>query len=65
MEKDKFIETIQSFSVGNLKEKIADGFDNPAEVKTDYDDSKWNTAFADARDEAFAKRVKWLFIGAT
>ena len=57
MEKDQFIETIQTLPIGNLKEKITDGFENPDETRADYDDSKWSNAFVDKRDEAFAKKA--------
>jgi beta-galactosidase len=46
--------------IQDLKEKIVNTVDNPAEVAADYDDSKWQRAFKDARNDQFAKDVKYV-----
>lgn len=58
LESDKFIETVQAAPIEHLKEKFTDRFDNPSEIAVNYDDSKWNNAFKDVRDEQFAKLSK-------
>lgn len=46
LEKDKFIEDVQSVYVENLKEKPVDGIENRTEVTADYNDANWRRAFA-------------------
>jgi beta-galactosidase len=57
-EPDKYIETIQTTSIENLKEKIVGNFNNPAETAPDYDDGTWNRAFKDERTQAFGRSPK-------
>ncbi|MEP6928001.1 MAG: beta-galactosidase GalA [Ginsengibacter sp.] len=58
LEADKYLETIQSIPIENMKEKIVSTFDNPAEISFDYDDSKWNNAFKDDRTQEFGELAK-------
>ncbi len=58
IEPDKYIETIQTASIDNMKEKIVSRYDNPNEVEENYNDSGWNKAFIDDRTEAFGKLAK-------
>lgn len=47
LEKDKFIESIQTVNIEGLKEKAVASMDSIAETGTDVDDSKWKKAFSD------------------
>lgn len=58
LEPDKYIETINTISIQNLKEKIVPNVDDPSVLKADYDDSKWNTAFTDVRSQKFGETAK-------
>ncbi len=58
LEPDKFIDTIQTASIENLKEKIVNSFDNTAEIAQDYNDANWNNAFKDERTGAFGISAK-------
>ena len=58
LEPDKFLEKIGTASISRLKEKIVSGFNNTAEVASDYNDTTWQRAFTDKRDSAFGKTVK-------
>jgi len=58
LEADRYFEKIGVLSVANLKEKIVDDFSNDAAIAPGYDDTQWQTAFKDERDEAFGKKVK-------
>lgn len=58
LEADKYLETIETVAVENLKEKIVNGFEHPAEIVQDYDDSKWDNAFKDDRTELFGQTAK-------
>ena len=60
LEPDKYIETIQTAAIENMKEKIVDSFDNPAEISPDYNDAEWHKAFMDDRTEAFGKSAKFI-----
>ncbi len=53
LEPDKFIETIQTAAIENLKEKIESNFNNTNEVMPEYNDENWNNAFTDERTQAF------------
>jgi len=46
--------------IQELKERIVNTVDNPAEVVADYDDSKWQRAFKDDRNDLFGKDVKYV-----
>jgi beta-galactosidase len=58
LEADKYIETIQTITIENLKEKAVTGFDHPEEVALSYDDSGWDNAFKEERNEKFGESVK-------
>ncbi len=58
LEPDKYIDTIQTVSIENLKEKIVNSFDNPAEIKPDYNDANWDNAFKNERTQAFGTSAK-------
>ncbi|MEO8416427.1 MAG: beta-galactosidase GalA [Ginsengibacter sp.] len=58
LEPDKYIDTIQTVAIENLKEKIVNNFDNSAETVPDYDDANWNHAFKDDRTQEFGKSAK-------
>jgi beta-galactosidase len=57
-EPDKYIETIQTAAIGNMKEKIVRSFDHAAEVAPDYNDASWSDAFKDERTQAFGRSAK-------
>ncbi|MES2775564.1 MAG: beta-galactosidase GalA [Bacteroidota bacterium] len=58
MEPDKFIEEIRIAPIENLREKIVSGPDASLEIAPGYNDSNWDKAFKDTRDEQFAQRAK-------
>jgi beta-galactosidase len=60
LEPDKYVDSITVAPISRLKEKMVAGFNNTAEVAADYDDTTWQRAFKDERDEDFGKRVKAL-----
>lgn len=60
LEPDQYLETIVPLKIDNLREKFVIGWDNPEEIKADYDDSNWQRAFKDTRDEKFGQEVKML-----
>lgn len=55
LEADKYLETISTATVSNLKEKAVNGFDSLPETALAFDTSDWKNAFADDRTESFAK----------
>ncbi len=57
-EPDKYIETVQTAAIENLKEKVASSFTNPAEIAADYNDATWNRAFTNERTSAFGEASK-------
>ena len=59
-EPDKYIETIQTAAIGNMKEKIVSSFNNAAEVAPDYNDASWSRAFKDERTQAFGASAKTI-----
>ncbi len=58
LEPDRFLERISVAHITGLKEKIIDGTNNGAEFVADYDDSNWDKAFKDERDEQFGQKAK-------
>jgi beta-galactosidase len=58
LEADKYIETIQTCSIENLKEKIVNSTDNIGEIAADYNDANWDNAFKDERTQAFGTSAK-------
>ncbi|SDT03627.1 beta-galactosidase [Mucilaginibacter mallensis] len=59
-EPDQYLERGDLIDIGNLKEKFVDDLNVTAEVAAGYDDSGWQNAFKDTRDDAFGQRVKAL-----
>ena len=55
LEPDKYVETIRTVTLQDLKEKKVQGFNHPAEVAADYDDTSWARAFQEERTEAFGQ----------
>ena len=54
LEKDRFIETIQTVAVEGLKEKIVQGINGTTdEITASYNDAAWDTAFKDDRTAEF------------
>ncbi|MEO6455937.1 MAG: beta-galactosidase GalA [Ginsengibacter sp.] len=45
LEKERFIEDIQTVTIENLKEKQVDGIQNRTEITSDYNDASWKQAF--------------------
>jgi beta-galactosidase len=60
LEADQYLEQIGTVKIENLKEKIVATANNPAEVTADYDDSNWQRAFKDDRNDQFGKDVKYI-----
>lgn len=58
LEADKYPDTIKIIIIENMKEKIVSGFDNPAEIVADYDDTNWSNAFKDERTQRFGESAK-------
>lgn len=58
LEADQYLERINLVHIGNFKEKFVDDLNVKAEVTTDYDDSNWQNAFKDTRDDEFGRKVK-------
>ncbi|WP_183580620.1 beta-galactosidase GalA [Mucilaginibacter sp. X5P1] len=59
-EPDQYLERVDLVNIGNLKEKFVDNLNVTAEVAARYDDSGWQNAFKDTRDDAFGQKVKAL-----
>lgn len=55
LEADKYLETITTLRISNLKEKIVESLENRPETSADFDDSNWQKAFIDERTEKFAQ----------
>jgi len=55
LEPDQYIDQISTVKIDNLKEKIVNSINNPAEVAADYDDNNWQKAFKDDRNNQFGK----------
>jgi len=60
LEPDQYLEQIGTVKIQDLKEKIVNTANNPAEIAADYDDSKWQRAFKDERNDQFGKDVKYV-----
>jgi beta-galactosidase len=60
LEADKYIETISSIKIEDMKEKAVDNMANRSETAATYDITGWKTAFIDDRDEAFGKANPFL-----
>jgi beta-galactosidase len=58
LEPDQYLERINFVQIGNFKEKFVDDLNVKAEVAADYDDSNWQKAFKDTRDDEFGRKVK-------
>jgi beta-galactosidase len=58
LEADKYLEKISVSPIENLKEKMIADFTNDAAIAPEYDDTQWQRAFKDERDEDFGKKVK-------
>lgn len=59
-EPDKYLETISTLEISDLKEKIVENMDDRPEVSDSFDDSNWQQAFRDDRTEQFAQSAKAL-----
>ncbi|OCX52992.1 beta-galactosidase [Mucilaginibacter sp. PPCGB 2223] len=60
LEPDQYLERIDLVPIGNFKEKFVNDLNVTAEVAAGYNDSGWQNAFKDTRDDAFGQRVKAL-----
>jgi beta-galactosidase len=60
LEPDQYIDQISTVKIDNLKEKIVNSVNNPTEVAADYDDSNWQKAFKDDRNDQFGKGAKYV-----
>ncbi|MGN6177888.1 MAG: beta-galactosidase GalA [Mucilaginibacter sp.] len=60
LEPDQYHEYIHTVAIENLKEKIAANKNVKADITADYDDSGWQKAFTDVRDDAFAARAPYV-----
>ncbi len=58
LEADQYLERIDLINIGAFKEKFVDDLNAKAEVAADYNDSSWQNAFKDTRDDEFGRRVK-------
>lgn len=58
LEEDQYLERIDLVNIGAFKEKFVDDLNAKAEVAADYDDSSWQNAFKDTRDDEFGRKVK-------
>lgn len=58
LEADQYLERIDLVNIGAFKEKFVDDLNTKAEVAADYDDSSWQNAFKDTRDDEFGRKVK-------
>lgn len=58
LEADLYLEKIDLIQIGALKEKFVADLNVRAEVAPDYDDSNWQNAFKDTRDDEFGQKVK-------
>ncbi|WEA00466.1 beta-galactosidase GalA [Mucilaginibacter sp. SJ] len=58
LEADQYLERIDLVNIGAFKEKFVDDLNAKAEVAADYDDSSWQNAFKDTRDDEFGRKVK-------
>ncbi|AYL99392.1 beta-galactosidase GalA [Mucilaginibacter celer] len=58
LEADKYVERIDLVHIDTLKEKFVDDLNPKAEVAEHYNDSKWQNAFMDTRDDEFGRKVK-------
>jgi beta-galactosidase len=58
LEPDQYLERINLVHIGSFKEKFVDDLNVKAEVAADYDDSNWQNAFKDTRDDEFGRKVK-------
>jgi beta-galactosidase len=65
LEPDKYLETIATADITNLKEKKIAGEPKAEELKADYNDADWSTAFKDERDQKFGETVKSLIYRGT
>ncbi len=55
LENEKFIETIETITIRNLKEKAVESMDGTNETGVDVDDTKWKEAFKDRDYKKLAK----------
>jgi len=60
LEPDQYHEHIHRVAIENLKEKIVADKNVKAETGADYDDSRWQKAFTDVRDNAFSVRAPYV-----
>jgi len=60
LEPDQYLERIEMVNIGSLKEKFVENLNVTTEVAAGYDDSGWQNAFKDTRDDAFGQKVKAL-----
>ncbi|MBB6131143.1 beta-galactosidase GalA [Mucilaginibacter lappiensis] len=60
LEPDQYLERVDIVNIGNLKEKFVDDLNVTAEVAAGYDDSGWQNAFKDTRDDKFGQKVRAL-----
>ena len=58
LEPDQFIEKDSVLRIQDLKEKIVTDSSYTESLKPGYDDSKWDKAFKDPRDDKFGQSVK-------
>ncbi|MEQ1799242.1 MAG: DUF4982 domain-containing protein, partial [Lacibacter sp.] len=60
LEPDKYIETITTAKITNLKEKVVPDLNSRNETAANVNDADWKPAFADDRTEKFGESVKAL-----
>ncbi|MEZ2338001.1 beta-galactosidase GalA [Mucilaginibacter sp. RCC_168] len=58
LEPDQYVEQINLVNISNLKEKFVEELNVKTEVAADYDDTGWQAAFKDTRDDEFGRKVK-------
>ncbi|WP_419698487.1 beta-galactosidase GalA [Mucilaginibacter sp. NFX135] len=58
LEPDQYVEQVNLVNISNLKEKFVEELNVKAEVAADYDDTGWQAAFKDTRDDEFGRKVK-------
>lgn len=60
LEPDQYHEQVNTVGIENLREKIVSDKGVKTELSADYDDSGWQKAFTDVRDDVFAARAPYV-----
>jgi len=60
LEPDKYLESIRTISINNIKEKTVENMENRPETAAVFDDSNWATAFSNDRTQGFAQLNKFI-----